>query len=431
MIPKIRQVIFLSLIFFIPAQTGFHFWPPFSYVSGIRVDYLSPTLYFTDILIFILFLLTLLDLSKNTRKLHFLPKGKYAKYMSLFFVLNLSVGLFFSLSPESHFFKILKILEFSFLAFYVINFFEKKTSVYFAEVLAFSGIFVSVLAYWQFFKQSSIGGFFYLLGERSFNAGTIGISTMNINGSNILRPYATFPHPNVLAFFLLFVLTVLLFFVVNQKNIYEKIFFLTAIVFSSIGVLLTFSRVTILCMLFIYLVFYLKSIKGKMFKFWYLIPFLSVIAVYVFGYYSRFINLALLTRDALFRIQLIEISLAILKGNLFFGVGLNNFFFHEILYQKNVTASFLQPVHNIFILSFVELGILGGIFLPFIMLYGVYKSFKKIKAKNVLLKNFNFSILLLLFSIILIGSFDHFFLTLQQGMLMFSLVLGLSLKPKA
>ncbi|MCX6730896.1 MAG: hypothetical protein NTZ55_03540 [Candidatus Roizmanbacteria bacterium] len=36
--------------FFIVSQLGKHFFFPFSYLSGIRIDYLAPTIYFTDIL---------------------------------------------------------------------------------------------------------------------------------------------------------------------------------------------------------------------------------------------------------------------------------------------------------------------------------------------------------------------------------------------
>src|SRR6185369_2209751 len=54
----------------------------------------------------------------------------------------------------------------------------------------------------QFLLGRSIGGIFYLLGERTFNISTPGIALVNILGKNFLRPYASFPHPNSLAGFL-------------------------------------------------------------------------------------------------------------------------------------------------------------------------------------------------------------------------------------
>lgn len=46
----LEKVLCFLFIFFIPTQLGKHFWPEWSYVMGIRVDYLSPTLYFLDLI---------------------------------------------------------------------------------------------------------------------------------------------------------------------------------------------------------------------------------------------------------------------------------------------------------------------------------------------------------------------------------------------
>ena len=41
------------IVFFLPSQLGLHFWPSFSRAAGIRLDYLSPTLYFVDLLLLV------------------------------------------------------------------------------------------------------------------------------------------------------------------------------------------------------------------------------------------------------------------------------------------------------------------------------------------------------------------------------------------
>src|SRR5258708_5835258 len=41
----------------LPTQFGRHFWPDFAFVQGQRSDYLSPTIYFTDIFITLLLLI--------------------------------------------------------------------------------------------------------------------------------------------------------------------------------------------------------------------------------------------------------------------------------------------------------------------------------------------------------------------------------------
>ncbi|MEA3355691.1 MAG: hypothetical protein U9Q63_04395, partial [Patescibacteria group bacterium] len=46
--------LFYLIIFLIPCNLSKHFILPSSYVNGILVDYLIPSIYFTDILIIIL-----------------------------------------------------------------------------------------------------------------------------------------------------------------------------------------------------------------------------------------------------------------------------------------------------------------------------------------------------------------------------------------
>ena len=41
-------------LFLLPTQLGKHFFLPFSYILGVRVDYLAPTVYLTDIIILLL-----------------------------------------------------------------------------------------------------------------------------------------------------------------------------------------------------------------------------------------------------------------------------------------------------------------------------------------------------------------------------------------
>ena len=78
-------------------------------------------------------------------------------------------------------------------------------------LLSIGGFIESLLAIAQFFNHGSINGFFYLLGERFFTAQTPGIANASINGELVLRSYGTFSHPNVLAGFLVLVMSFLLF----------------------------------------------------------------------------------------------------------------------------------------------------------------------------------------------------------------------------
>ncbi len=422
MIQKTRSFVFFLIIFLIPNQLGLHFWPKFSFINGIRVDYLSPTLYLLDILIILLFLLTLPDIKKT----QIIPKNHYFWNLALFTVFVLIINLFFSASLSAHIFGLIKVVEFSFFGIYVYSFFNRKDILYLSETLALGGIFSSILSFFQFANQGSLGGIFYLAGERSFVSSTIGIALMNINGNSVLRPYSSFPHPNVFAFFLLLVLTISVSVFSFQKYLKDKIFFLITIFITSAALLLTFSRIVIFCMMLVYLVLFIKIIKKKFSNFVYSLPFIFALFLYATSFYSRFLNLNLLKRDFLFRIDLIDISFKIIRDNFFFGTGLNNFFLHEALFQKKVDASLLQPVHNIFLLAFAEVGVFGIIFLLFTLIYLIGLLIKKIQKEKGIEKNFHLGLLLLIVSIIIVGNFDHFFFTLEQGMLIFSLILGLS-----
>ena len=84
----LHQVLFLLLLILLPTQLGYHFWPNWSFVFGIRSDYLAPTIYFTDILFFFVLIFWYLDKTKNL-KLAFFNKHKIFIFFSLIFFLPL------------------------------------------------------------------------------------------------------------------------------------------------------------------------------------------------------------------------------------------------------------------------------------------------------------------------------------------------------
>lgn len=47
---KINYWLIALLVLLSPSQLGIHFWPEWSLVDGIKIDFLSPTIYFTDLL---------------------------------------------------------------------------------------------------------------------------------------------------------------------------------------------------------------------------------------------------------------------------------------------------------------------------------------------------------------------------------------------
>lgn len=257
--------------------------------------------------------------------------------------------------------------------------------------------FESTLTVVQFFNHGSLGGIFYFFGERTFNSQTPGIANATIAGSLILRPYATFSHPNVLAAYLLISITMLLF----SKSSKVKA---SLIVLGTIALFLTLSRAAIVAFIAVSPFYLFERLKLKKVFVFLALAFLAILVLSPIR--LRFENLNLTDESVATRISLSKVAIDMFLRKPILGAGLNDFF-------ENANSS--QPVHNIFLLSLSETGIVGFLF----FLWFIIKTYKKnISRKNLLA-------LTLLSEILFLGFFDHYFLTLQQGQLLFALVLGL------
>ena len=416
---KISKLFFYLLIVSLPTQLGKHFWPNFSFAYGLRLDYLSPTIYFTDILILLIFIFsfkTFLTWIKH------IPREQLLVFV--LFLVSLSLGLASAKNYWAGTYGIVKFLEFSFLAYFV----SKKYKLFNKTVL-FSCVFVSIffealLTFWQYLNQGSIGGIFYFFGERAFNAATPGIANASVNGQLFLRPYATFSHPNVLAgFFVLSILLLLLFSFRNKKLMLTKI---VGIVLGTFALLLTLSRTAIFIWItYLVLLFglwmYKKYKKRKLNPYLLVAIILACLIVVIFiilqnNYIlQRFLTTQLSDESVVQRQLLVSQSLNMFWQNPLLGVGINNFYNNINLFKDNVFL--IQPVHNIFLLILSETGIIG--LCAFLALL--------LKTFIVVVKKQNKFLLLCLLAIIFLGMFDHYFLTLQQGQLLFTVILSLSL----
>jgi len=422
MLEKLQKITFLLIVFFLSSQVGFHFWPEFSKVSGIRVDYLSPTFYLLDILIIIW--LGLLGVLGWLRKIIVNIQNPLLKSLLLLFVLGLIINTFFARSQGAHVFGLIKFGELGLFGWFVAKTFKKKDISVFVRVFALSAIISFLLTIWQFMQQSSIGGLWYFLGERTFNISTIGISTVNL-GQQILRPYAAFPHPNVLAVFLLTAITLMIFRLPYEKNSFLKISFIAGIILSIVSLFLTFSRIIIL--LAICIVIYAIFTKGKR-NALFIVPALIIMFVLLNFVMPELLMSQFLFRGVDFRQELLTQSFQIFSNNPYFGIGLNNFFVHQVDLIKNISPILFQPPHNIFVIALLSLGIFGWWIFPYIFIRAVRDLLRKIRDIRAVreIKDFYVGVLIILIAIIVVGMFDHFFLTLEQGQIMLALILGLS-----
>jgi len=397
---KLQSIFLFLLIVSFPTQLAKHFWPGFSYIWGIRVDYLAPAIYLSDI-----FALTMIAIFIIQNRIW--SKVRINK-VSILVRMLIIANIVFSFNPEISMFKWLKILEFGLLVyvFSIYKFRDIKKEVILP--LLVSTVFISLIGIMQFFRGSTIGGILYFLGERRFSILSPGIALVDIYGKEFLRAYSTFPHPNSLAGFLL-VAGILVMYLGKGLR-----FLLIPLL---VCFLFTFSRGAFIALFVVITLYVFRSIKrGLTDKTIYmvLLPILIITAIQFFwpGNIINFDNIKISER-----LYLIDIAKTLVIKNPIFGIGVNNFILEipkYISYEKS--GWLLQPVHNIFIRILVETGMLGLI-LFFIM---IYKSlFEALKTKKEYL-------VIALIIILVTGLFDHYWLTLQQNMLLGSLVLGLT-----
>jgi O-antigen ligase len=416
---KNENILFYLLLLFLPTQLGKHFWPNFSFVAGLRVDLLVVALFLCWVV-----------LSVTKRKK--LQKKKTTHHFSLFFTAAsfLFLTIFLSGNLLNGLYHLLKFFEFSFVAYYIARTITKTRQIKKIVLILSTGVVLeSILALLQYQHQGSLGGFWYFLGERSFSPVTPGIANAAINGQLLLRPYGTFSHPNVLAGFLLISLLLLLFSVTQHQWNKLKLPMIGVLCLGTGALLLTLSRVSILlwvCMLVVFLIVKIQTILYKK-----KIRFLSILGivilllfVFISPVFSRFSHTSLTEESLTQREVLMQRAVAQSVIHPFFGVGFGNFL--PVLGTIQQGFSFgvlLQPVHNIYLLVLVETGIVGlSIFLWFL-----YQTYHRLFLLAHTTKNRWYLFQMLLLSVVLLsGFFDHYLVTIQQGQLLFSVVLGFS-----
>jgi hypothetical protein len=251
-----------------------------------------------------------------------------------------------------------------------------------------------IIALLQFSGGTSLGLPF--LGESQVVSGMMGSSFLELNNSLYLRGYGTFPHPNVFGGWLVFniLLGWFLFENMNKKRDYSIIL----MTLSSLILILTFSRISFLVCLLIWIAFIVKVfVNSKRIKNF---AFLGLIS-------ERFMNL-FRGGDTSWsdRIGLMESSFHMIKQNLLTGIGLGEFVANmgDTVPRSGNGILLLQPVHNIFLLIVSEIGLIG---------FTLFSTLLCFFFKN---RKWGLRFVMGLVVILIIGTFDHYFFSLPQGL---------------
>ncbi|MDP3918240.1 MAG: O-antigen ligase family protein [Candidatus Woesebacteria bacterium] len=294
---------------------------------------------------------------------------KYILYI-IFVVINILISSY--LVPSVY--RWLRVTEMIALGIVIFN--TKSFDVFrnFVKPLSYTVSVACILGLLQYFNKGSIGGIFYWLGERSFI----------FNDPNIASyPYSTFSHPNSFAGFLL----VFAIFLLQYKNKFNIKYFWTLLILVATNLVLTNSLNVYMTTAFLLLLRFRKN---------------AVFSLLSLDLGQRFVT---------HRLELIKAAFQMIKENFFFGVGLNNFIPNLVKVSNTYLNSWeLQPVHNIFLLVFSETGIIGLLAFGYLLLAGLTTN--------------SYGLIAVLFS----GLSDHYWLTLQQNLLLFVFVLVITKK---
>jgi hypothetical protein len=412
------QGLFYLFAFLLPTQLTINFWPEYSYLSGLRIDYLSPQISIFDIVCTLILMITFWKFFQN-RKYGadtICPKAILA--FGLLTIVNTitsinpfitvyrfaKLGLYFGASwilvhqiiRETHFQKIL------------------RRVIYFAVA---GTLIVVILAVLQFFNKSSLGGLLYFMGERSINMSLPGIAKITIDGAEYLRPYSTFSHPNSMAGYLIVIFFLAQWCQRKYADLNRKIgtdvsttkYILQLVQIASIvGILVSFSRNAIVTcgILILFQILNLKKVVlTKRIGF----SIILFIAINIAFMSLRWDDNSLNKRFFLLQRSVLLISQHPLVGT---GFGTSIVAFARL--GEPLAGKFtdtLQPTHNIYFLALSEFGIIGIIFLVYIL--------KELFMGCDIRKMPTFAIL----AIFLTGQADHYWLTLPQNIALMCLTL--------
>lgn len=402
---------------------------PFYFTGNFNI-YRSFFVYCSDLILLITLVSFGIHLILNKKSIQY--GYKKLSLLWLLFIISLFISLFFAENKILSFLLWLRWLEGLGLYFLIIH-----RVLSFQEIIRWlsGGIALqAIIAVGQFLKQSSLGLRF--LGEPMIGKMVEGVAKLEFGPIKIIRPYGTFSHPNILAGSLL--LAISLASVMIKKTLFrqKKFISIALITLLSLAFLLTFSRSALVAAL-ITSILYLFFTHRK--AFW--------------GVIAGIVSLTLLVTASIFlwkenplstllfashgeafqeRFTYLGISLKMFLAHPF-GVGLGDFTFAMQNYTAEKLSPWLfQPVHNIFLLILNEGGMLTGllliilIMLHFKALIKILKHFKPFSGKESNDIKKKAALFLALFTgCMIIGLFDHYFISLPEGQTLFFLLSGL------
>ncbi|MFH1426286.1 MAG: O-antigen ligase family protein [Candidatus Kerfeldbacteria bacterium] len=416
-IERVTEILLLAVIFVLPWQTRWIAIP--GELNGGPWEYGTVSLYGLDILIILFLIFAIGHVALQKRKLDI----NLSHWLAIFLVVVAFFSIVFAGNQINALFWCAKLAEGVALFIFIPQLNIKRARI--AAVLVITALIQSALAFQQFFMQQVIG--LKWLGMASQLPETLGVQVVQVmqdgTSERILRAYGSLPHPNMLAGLLtVAILTALVYYATHKTNT-AQILYGAALVILSSALFFTFSRqawIALAAAVAILVAF--TFIKQKQFPARVaigiaavILPFIVLTAMYPQLVTARMQSDAPLEQLSMSERQLYaEQATQMLKKEWVTGVGMGNYtaFLHAQDAKQDIIKEThdYQPVHNIYLLAFAELGIFGALgFILFLLSLFMGRDWKNPHTLAWALP---------VIALLTIGLFDHYLLTLHFGILL-------------
>ncbi len=394
----------------------------YSFVTGEYSDFLTISFYLSLIFVILLFVLLLFksrELPKPTKSLLLLGSlvfiAVFANYPYIY-------------ELNGYFLATFLILVVSYETFSLIEKHAPNYRLWGSRAFIIFALFESILAIYQFLAQKSVG--LSKLGESILSTTYFGVAKI-VSGGTFIRPYGTFPHPNVLGAFLICGVLVNIWLIIGEYRSNIRSLYFATLIPLSFTLILTFSRsswIVALVGLIVFTSLYIGkySINKKL--------TLSLLALLLSTVTAFFIlKPIIIDRSSGFgesssmREVYNKTALKMIGEYPIFGVGAGESMLHMQQFSPiRLNTWEIQPIHNYYLLSAAELGIPAALALMLFFIYHLIIAFRRFKySSNVLHGTWNLLLGTVLLCFMILMLFDHYFYTLMQTQFLLWMVLGL------
>lgn len=377
----------------------FKFFINEAYLKGLLVDYLIPKIYVFDCLLvlnLIIFLFSkknFLNCKKNNLKL------KKIDISIITFLIFILISQFNQINLNLLINSLRLILIIIFLIFIYL---DKEKQIVVKRALLYSVLWQSFLAYYQFINQQSLATY-RVFGEPDLQHFAL-ISRGQFFQREMILPYGSTVHPNVLAGIIIIFTIIIIDKKQNQPILSYLLLFNALIIIlltQSLSALLTW------CLFLLYLIFDNKKKQSQLKKItpftW--LSFINFFLAILFIFTPLIIKQLHLNLEKNYlsisrRETLNDAAWQMFRDYPISGIGFNNFVRRVENYsQDQEIVRFIQPVHHVGLLLLSE----GGINLAYLLLFLAWKFKNQI----------NWSKLLILTPI---AALDHYLITQTLGL---------------